>query len=106
MKPYSSRSLYSFKYDRDIIKEIQMKRVYTRNGSKVEEIFYAERTSDVNKLIVPDYILENYKDNSPFGFIAEVKQGEYFMGKVRVYLTDVEQVYCGAGIVSVKNLNE
>ena len=81
-----------------------MKRVYIgKHGKKCVDIFYAERTSNSNKLIIPSSIIGRTIKSSMYGKLCELKSGDYFMGREKVKVNNiVEQVHCGAGVITLE----
>ena len=103
MREYKENSIFSFKYN-DIIKpEIQLKHIYFKRGKKYVDIFYAERTSNPNIIAIPSNLTRNHKENAPFGFVGEMKEGDFIMGKVPVILQYPHSIYNGVAYVRVQN---
>lgn len=103
MKKYFEDACYPFRYPRRIAKEVKMTRVYIgKDGKKIVDALYAERTSHPSKLIVLDIIIGNTLEHNIHGGLCELLDGDYFMGKEKVDIHKlVEQVHCGAGIINI-----
>lgn len=105
MQKYNPDALYSFRYDRkrNFKSEINMKWLSIKRGKKQIVNFYAERTDIVNKLLVPSEIfLEGTGEGIHATFTGKIKEGELFMGKVKVNIIGVEQVHCGLAIITIE----
>ena len=84
MKFFIRNSFVSFRCKEFVEKEIRCERIYFRRGKLRKGIFYAERTQDPYVIVVPVTLVKDIKDNSPYGKIASMKEGRYFMGKIEI----------------------
>lgn len=101
---YSDNTMYSFKADYRCKPEIMMKRVYVCNGNKKVDVFYAERTQYSSIIAIPKSLVQLSGQQDIHGRSGTVLSGDYFMGKVRVHLTDPRQFHYNYGFVNVENL--
>lgn len=105
MRAYNKNRLHSFKCKSNIEKEVKINRLYTKHGKIQIDTLYAERTDVENILIIPDSIIRNLKDNSPYGFTGEIKEGSYRINNQRVTFENIHSVYNGEGYAVVKELH-
>ena len=104
MTYYSDDTMYSFKADFKCRSEIMMKRVYMHNGVKRVDVFYAERTQHSNVIAIPKRMVQLGKQDGMHGRVGVMLPGDYFMGKVKVRLTNPRQFHYDFGFVTVENL--
>lgn len=105
MRTYNKNRLHSFKCKSVIEKEVKIDRLYIRNGKIYIDTLYAERTNIKNILIIPDSIIKNFRDNSPYGFTGEIKEGSYKINNKEVIFENIHSVYNGEGYAIVKEVD-
>lgn len=105
MVKYIKNASYSFLTDRPIAKELRMKHVGIKNGKKKVTIFYAERTTHAFVIAIPMDIVDRstlqQSERMLGGKVGKVKEGDFFMGHVKVSLLNVHQAHCNCAYVVV-----
>lgn len=104
MRIYNKYRKHSFKCDTHIEKEVEVVRMYMRHNKFYGDRVYAETTNVPNILIIPDSIIKNLKDNSPYGYTGEIKDGSYRINNVRVEFSNIHSVYNGEGYAEIKEI--